>query len=128
MFDSIEIFRMAHGMATHAASRQALITRNIANADTPDYHAMDMTSFAEGYAAAENAGMHQTRGGHLNGFGDTQITKTEVFTIDTGISPNGNTVSLEFELMKSAETMAQHDMAQAVYKSALNIMRQSISG
>ncbi|KAJ57349.1 hypothetical protein ACMU_02275 [Actibacterium mucosum KCTC 23349] len=128
MFNSIEVLRMAHGMASHAAERQTLIARNIANADTPEYRALDMTSFADGYQAAANAGLHNTSGRHLRALNDAPITKTEVFAIEGGASPNGNTVSLEFEMMKSAETMAQHQMAQAVYKSALNILRQSISG
>ena len=127
MFNSLEILRMAHGMASHAATRQSLIARNVANADTPEYKALDMTSFADGYRAAGPRDLLQSRGGHLGGFGHDDITKTEIYQVDSGASPNGNTVSLEFELMKSAETMAQHDMAQAVYKSALNILRHAVA-
>ena len=41
-------------------------------------------------------------------------------------SPNGNTVSLEDEMVKAADVRHQHELALAVYSSALNILRTSL--
>ena len=42
------------------------------------------------------------------------------------VSPNGNSVSIEREMMKASEVRAEHDLALTVYKSSLNLMRSVI--
>lgn len=127
MFDKLEILQMAHGMATHAASRQSVIARNVANADTPGFRARDIESFAEIYRADDGGmALRATRAGHLPDAGGDG-TAHHFRTFRTGeAAPNGNSVALEAELMKSAETKMQHDMAMAVYGSALTVLRASI--
>jgi len=41
-------------------------------------------------------------------------------------SPNGNTVSLEAEMIRSTELRQQHDMAIGIYQKSLQIMRTSM--
>ncbi len=41
-------------------------------------------------------------------------------------SPNGNTVSLETEMMKATEVRHQHDLALSVYPTSLNILRTAL--
>ncbi|MHC0051962.1 FlgB family protein [Actibacterium sp. D379-3] len=127
MFGKIELLQMAHGMATHAASRQSVLARNIANADTPGYRARDVASFADTYQQdTGDFAPRITRAGHLSG---TQVgspaPKAHVVA-GAATAPNGNSVSLETEMMKAVETRGQHDMALSVYKSALGIMRSSL--
>ena len=54
MFEGLEIFQLAGGVARHAASRQAVVAQNIANADTPGYRARD--------AGKENRCRRKSRG------------------------------------------------------------------
>lgn len=42
------------------------------------------------------------------------------------LSPNGNTVSLEVEMVASAEVQGAHDRALAIYGSGLNILRAGL--
>jgi flagellar basal-body rod protein FlgB len=42
------------------------------------------------------------------------------------MSPNGNSVSLETEMVKAVEVKRQHDQALAIYKSSMNVLRASI--
>ena len=125
MFDRIEIFQMATGMARHAAMRQALVARNIANADTPGYRARDLPSFAETYRTAPQLALETRRPGHMRppapagGFGAVEIA-------DDPASPNGNTVSLEMEMVRAADIRRQHELALSIYASSLNILRSSI--
>ena len=65
MFDSPEIMRMAHLLASHSAARQAVIAANVANADTPGYLARDIAPFAEIYRPTETGALHATRPGHI---------------------------------------------------------------
>jgi flagellar basal-body rod protein FlgB len=41
-------------------------------------------------------------------------------------SPNGNTVSLETEMVRAVEVKQQHDMALAVYRTVSDIVRTSL--
>jgi flagellar basal-body rod protein FlgB len=128
MFASLDILKQAQAMATHAGARQSSIARNIANADTPDYRPTDVAPFAEAYREAE-AGMslRQTRAGHFGpDEGSLSLTERLSRPIPGATSPNGNGVSLEAEMVKSAEVKSQHDMALSIYSSALGILRTSL--
>ncbi|MEJ6393035.1 FlgB family protein [Gymnodinialimonas sp. 2305UL16-5] len=115
MFDRLDIFQLAGGLARHSAARQAVVTQNIANADTPGYRARDIANFDETWRAmtAENR----------MGQGEMPFR-----TLDarTPASPNGNTVSLEFEMLRGIEAQRAHNRALRIYGSAMTILRTSI--
>lgn len=126
MFDTIEIMRIAQSMAKHASARQTLVAENIANADTPGYRARDLPSFTESYRAQANpTELRATRDGHVAGL-DQGPGGFRAIVAGAEPSPNGNTVSLESEMVKSADVRHQHDMALAVYKTSLDIMRSAL--
>ncbi|MGC9418336.1 MAG: FlgB family protein [Rhodovulum sp.] len=123
MFDKLEIFRMAQGLAVHAGTRQAVIARNVANADTPGYRAQDIADFNETYRkAGDQMPLRATRAGHLSA-GDTGLRAARIHEDQVPSEPNGNSVSLEEEMLKAAETKSKHDQAIAVYRSSLGILR-----
>ncbi|WP_300515724.1 FlgB family protein [Aliiroseovarius sp.] len=127
MFDKLEIFRMSQGLAMHAAKRQSTIAQNVANADTPGYRARDIASFAETYAPLATDGMRATRAGHLNvTSGPHEVAQAREALRPGAVSPNGNTVSLETEVMASASAKGDYDLALGVYQSSLRIMRASL--
>jgi len=124
MLDKLEILNMAQGMATHAAARQSVLARNIANADTPGYRAQDVASFADSFQKTDDFTPRVSRAGHLP---DGQISgEIETYLASGDSAPNGNTVSLETEMMKAVETRNQHDMALTIYKTTLGILRTSL--
>lgn len=125
MFEKIEIFRLAHGLAAHATQRQAVIARNVANADTPGYQARDIRPFEQTFQSSAQPGLRRTRPGHLGGETGVSIN-AKAFVDGAETSPNGNSVSLEGEMVKAAETRQEHEMALAVYSTALNILRSSL--
>ncbi|PRY24397.1 flagellar basal-body rod protein FlgB [Aliiruegeria haliotis] len=127
MFEKLEIFRMAQGLSQHAASRQAVVARNIAHADTPGYRARDVESFQDVWGAqgAASDGMRRSRAGHVHAAATDTSIREMVVRSDTA-DPNGNTVSLETEIVKSAEVRQQHDMALSVYRSGMNVLRASL--
>lgn len=126
MFTELNVFKIAYSMATHAGKRQALVSQNIANADTPGYHAKDIKPFKEVYAAGPRPGdMVASRGSHLNGNKGSQMDWA-VTTSSKGTDPNDNSVSIETEILNGVEVKRQHDRALAIYKSSMNILRASI--
>lgn len=125
MFENLDVFRMSSAMARHAGQRQALISQNVANADTPGFKGREMPPFASLYASADTAGVQRaTRAQHLNGA--IQGTAMASREMRGGDSPNGNGISLETELLKSAEVKSHHDRALTIYKSALDVLRATI--
>ena len=118
MYENLSILRLSSALAGHSAQRQALTARNIANADTPGFKARDLASFGDTYQTA----MRETRAGHIGprSFGEP------VADLSTAASPNGNTVSLEREMVRAAEIRHQHDLALSVYRSSLGIIRTSL--
>jgi flagellar basal-body rod protein FlgB len=125
MFERIETLRMASEMALHAAGRQAAVAANVANADTPGYRAGDLRSFAETYRSGGTLALRTTRGDHIQTSG-TERSAAVVPDDRAEPAPNGNTVSLETELVRSASAKRQHDVSLAIYKSSLDILRASL--
>ncbi|OUS33723.1 flagellar basal body rod protein FlgB [Rhodobacterales bacterium 56_14_T64] len=126
MFTELNVFKLANAMATHAGARQALVSQNVANADTPGYHAKDIKPFAEVFDDnAQQGDMRASRRNHLNGSSDQGLSWT-VSTSDAGTDPNNNSVSVETEILKGVEVKRQHDKALAIYKSSMNVIRASL--
>lgn len=123
MFDIPEVMRMAQGMARHAAARQVVIAENIAQANTPGYRARDIPEFGEVHAQARP--MSATRAGHLVAGVPTNLSAI-IDRTAAARAPNGNTVSLEREMVRTAQNRQSHDMALAVYSSARGILRAAL--
>ncbi len=122
MFETIDTLRLAQSMASHAGQRQALSAQNIAHADTPGYRPVDLAPFAS--LVQDPAPLTRTRTGHL---GDGSApTWAPMIDADATPDPNGNAVSLEREMLRSAEIRAQHDLALSIYRSTLGVLRSSL--
>lgn len=124
MFEKLEITRMAQSLAAHSGARLSAIARNVANADTPKYRAIDMPAFSDVYDAQGRFAMRVTRPGHLIG----AERAAQVAPVQSGgaMAPNGNDVSLDLQMMKSIETRQSHEMALAIYRSTSAIIRTSL--
>ena len=114
MLPDLEIFTVAGAKARHAAARQMVIARNVANADTPGYRAEDVEPFDRAFAQKALAGK----------IGEAPRT---FYTSGLGAaSPNGNSVSLEDEMMRAAEAVRDHELASTIYAKALSMMRTAL--
>ena len=113
MFQSLEIFELATARARHASERQTLVARNVANADTPGYRAQALPSFEEAFRAS-------SPNGHA------QLDLARRIDAPGPASPNGNTVSLELEMVRGVDAQRSHSRALMVYQSAMNVLRTSL--
>ena len=124
MFENLEIFRMAQALAAHAGARQSVVAQNIANADTPGYKALDVAPFEDLYQPATRSG--GSASGRNDMFFGASGAKISFEPDGNPASPNGNSVSLENEMVKAVDVKRQHDQALAIYKSSMTILRASI--
>ena len=127
MLENIDVLRMARTMAAHAGHRQALVARNVANAETPGYKAVDLTPFADIHAGTASQ-MTRTRTGHV--WTDRASGSRPGWAVQadtrTAPSPDGNTVTLEHEMLRMVEVRQQHDLALSIYRSTLGVLRSSL--
>lgn len=123
MFEKLEITRMAQALAAQSGSRMAVIAQNVANADTPGYKAKDVPAFSDVYAA-EGKEMRATRNGHLSAPATAAGPVPDILRGHE--SPNGNSVSLEAEMVKSVEARQSHEMALAIYRATSDVIRASL--
>jgi flagellar basal-body rod protein FlgB len=131
MFQNLEIFRMSAAMASHAGHRQAVAAQNMANVDTPGFQARRLASFSDltqgvGGGASGGFAGHATRAGHLYGSGTATINAS-ITREKNGAAPDGNTVSVDREMLESVGAKREHDRALAIYKSALKILHSTLA-
>jgi len=122
MFEKLEITRMAQALAAHDGARMSILARNMANADTPGYKARDLPDFATVYSDAPLA-MRSSRIGHLFAAAGSVAVPDIVKGAE---APNGNSVSLEAEMVKAVETRQSHEMAMAIYRATSDVVRASL--
>ena len=120
MLNNIDILKMASAMARHAADRHQVLSQNIANADTNGYKAKDLEPFSEAYA-------RMSARGDATGANAAPTWRTQTVNAPGVASPNGNTVSLEDQMMRSVEAQQQHEAATVIYKKTLGMLRMSLS-
>jgi flagellar basal-body rod protein FlgB len=136
MLEEIDLFRLTGDRMRYLTERQAVIGRNIANADTPGYQAQDTAPFSVpsmlsgGGAAASAASaplvLARTQPGHIAPPGGSTQTQRTVAPNGYGEKPNGNTVSLEEQMVKSADVSNAFALASAAYAKTITLMKISI--
>ena len=127
MYKGLTLFNVASALARHAGTRQLVTARNIANSETPGYRAMDLPEFGESFRDGTSVpALRTTRPGHLsvplNGTG----ARPQTVAGGDDIAPDGNSVSLETEMVRAADLRHQHEMALSVYRSGIDLLRTSL--
>jgi flagellar basal-body rod protein FlgB len=111
--------------------RQDVLAQNVANADTPKYVAHDLKPLdfkdSPRTPAFNNASTLRTTNAHHIAIRPTGSTSfDDVETHDIEANPNGNSVSLEAEMIKVADTQAQFQAAANIYAKAMTMMKTAI--
>lgn len=102
----LSLFQLASARMDWLGSRQQVIASNIANADTPDYRARDVTSFED----------FLTRG---------EVSAREVQT-SWDRSPDGNQVVLEEQTLLANETESSHRLAARLYSKGHSLLALAV--
>jgi len=114
------LMRLATGAAKHAATRQTTIATNVANADTPGFRARDVAAFAPD---AYRLPLRRSRAAHMAGAPDQVEAR---ILRDVRADPNGNTVSLEDQVLRGVEASRAHGRAVTIYSASLDLLRASL--
>ena len=128
--DSFALFRIISRNLDWTAERQGLLAQNIANADTPGYRPRDIEPFAEHLRNAERASVPLQRHHelHLAGNGGAGATAPGSSAVaDTyEVSPTGNEVILEQQMISMAETAMQHQLATSLFRKHIGMFQTAL--
>jgi flagellar basal-body rod protein FlgB len=110
-------------------SRQGLLAENVANAETPGYRGRDLAQYDFAKRAKQMSSasistvatqpMHivaSSEGGH---FAAQRMASFEV-------TPEGNGITLEDEMMKVTTNMMDYQAATSLYKKSVRILRVAL--
>jgi len=106
--------------------RQRVLAENVANADTPNYHARDLAppNFDRELRAA-SLQLVRTEPGHI-----TAQDGGSQFATDTHsryeVRPRGNSVTHEDEMMKVASNQMDFEAASSLYTRSLALIKVAI--
>lgn len=112
--------------------RQRIVSQNIANSDTPGYQPKDLTKidFSKVLKNVESSGKKQihietSNNMHLSG-GSDALKSGQAKQQKKGlyeVSPSGNAVIMEQQLIKSNEIVVDYNMMSGLYKKQMGMMR-----
>jgi flagellar basal-body rod protein FlgB len=129
---NLSLFRMARQKMGWAGQRQVVLSQNIANADTPSYRARDLAplDFNSRVKSSSQVNLSKTAGNHLQG---TSVKPTYRVEDESRrdlyeITPDGNQVVLEEQMMKVADNQAQFQLASNIYRKNMQMFRMAVSG
>ncbi|HEY8571875.1 flagellar basal body rod protein FlgB [Phenylobacterium sp.] len=129
----IPLFSMLRGRLSYLSERQKLIAQNVANSDTPGFAPKDLKPFSfhtQTAAAAPGTAMAGvqavTHASHMvapnaRRPGGVSLKQTKSEVIETTL--DGNSVSLEEEMLKMSDARMQYDAAIGFYQKSLNLLR-----
>ena len=122
---NISFFSLASDRMNWLSARQKVTSENVANANTPNFKARDVVSFADLLDGSRNGGVRlaTTHAGHVGGLGRGQSPVAEVTDRNATVSTlDGNSVDLEEQAMRSAETADQYRLAADLYRKGFEML------
>ncbi|MEL7537878.1 MAG: flagellar basal body rod protein FlgB [Pseudomonadota bacterium] len=112
------------------STRNELLARNLAHADTPGYQARDI-DFREALAdanASASARLMRTHSEHLPANGESPTGTTVKYRVPMQPSVDGNTVEADIEQAEFAENIVQYRASLHFINGKIRTMRHAISG
>jgi flagellar basal-body rod protein FlgB len=112
--------------------RQKVLAENVANSDTPEYHARDLAplKFPDptqvSSSPVTNVALAVTEGGHMAGFGGESPDFPTQNKTGYEVRPAGTAVSLEDEMMKVAANQMDYQAATAIYTRSLKLLKTAL--
>lgn len=128
-FKSIPLLTALTERMKWLSARQGVLSQNIANSDTPGYQASDLKpqTFKEMVGKTELAkvSMSTTNSGHIvNETKSDFDPKTDRETYE--VTPSGNAVVLEEQMLKLADTQIQYQMTTSLYKKQIGMLKTAL--
>jgi flagellar basal-body rod protein FlgB len=109
-------------------TRQKLLAENVSNADTPGFQPKDLkvpTFAPSGVPTGGAITAVRTDPNHLGG-ADSRSGEDARFARRFEVTPSGNAVSLEDEMLKVAQNQSDYQLAASLYQKSLQMLRTAV--
>lgn len=114
--EALQLFALASRRNEWLTARQAAITTNIANANSPGYRAVDVQPFSN-ILEKMDVGIATTKPGHMStGSMATQASMTKA-SAGTEVTVSGNSVNLEDEMVKAGSVNRDFALNTSIVKA-----------
>ena len=127
--NTISTFRVMQGKIGYLSERAAVVSQNVANADTPGFKARDIKepTFKE-YVQTGSTGMDLTRTNpahfSASGAGSAHFASQEISTDE--VKPDGNNVSLDQQVGTLGDIGGQHTVMTNLYRDHLGLIKTAL--
>jgi flagellar basal-body rod protein FlgB len=128
----IPILSMIRTRMAWAQERQRVLAENVANSDTPNYRARDLTppkfevSSVASQTPLSKVALTRTESGHMAAIGQSASAFRTESKGSYEIRPTGNSVNLEDEMIKVAANQMDYQAATALYTRSLNLIKTAL--
>lgn len=120
---NIGLFRLAGSRLEYLAERHRLIAGNVVNANTPAYRAKDLKPFETMLTEVHPVAPERTAAMHLTGTRPVTPARLDRSAHGWETAPDGNTVSLDQEMMKAGETRDAFNLAVGLMQKNVQLLR-----
>ena len=128
------IFDLISARTRYLSRRRAVLTQNVANADTPDYKPLDLrpARARELLAQRRPAGpgavaVARTQPAHLAGAAHSPPDNPRARATDGfETAPSGNAVVLDEQLEKLGETQLNYELASNLYRRHVGLLKTAL--
>jgi flagellar basal-body rod protein FlgB len=131
----LPLFSLISHRMNWLGDRQRVLAQNVANADTPNFQPRDLKPFdARAAVKASDGGAPGiatrmktlvTNASHLVAASAVKNDQRKIKPLETTLS--GNSVSIEQEIMKSADTAMDYQLVTNLYRKQLAMLRNVLS-
>lgn len=133
MYSNINIIAMQQQKMEYLQQRQNVIAHNVANSDTPNFIPSDLTKLdfgAMARSAASSGGVQPVRTNpkHLPMAGGGGKFHTIQEKDSNEITPSGNGVVLEEQMLKMNDTAHQYSVTTSLYRKNMDMFRNALGG
>lgn len=136
MLENINLFNGITDKMAYANQRQRVLAQNISNSDTPGYvpHDIKMPNFAKVLGVSESGqtkqiSMETTQSNHIahrQQIGDNKNVASREQRRTYEISPAGNAVNLEEQMMMASRNNIDYQLVTNLYNKNLDILRSAM--
>lgn len=138
--DDIPLFGMLKSRLGYLTERQKLVAQNVANADTPGYRPTDVKAFSFQASLMNQGAGAVYRGGPSAPTSGVQMMATSAAHMAPSNAPSawratagadsettldGNSVSLEDQMLKMTDARMNYDAAITFYQKSLTMLRMA---